>query len=37
MQQKVDQIANELFADGLINNRFTAEPFATRLARLSKT
>ena len=34
MQQKVDQIANELFADGLINNRFTAEPFATRLARL---
>ena len=34
MQQKVELIANELFAGGLISERFTDEPFATRLARL---
>lgn len=34
MQQKVDLIANELFSDGLVTDRFVSEPFATRLARL---
>jgi len=34
MEEKVDQIANELFADGLIADRLTSEPFATRLAKL---
>jgi ectoine hydroxylase-related dioxygenase (phytanoyl-CoA dioxygenase family) len=34
MQQKVDLIANDLFTDGLVNDRFASEPFATRLARL---
>jgi phytanoyl-CoA hydroxylase len=34
MQQKVDQIAGELFKDGLITDRLEGEPFATRLARL---
>ena len=34
MQQKVDQIAHDLFKDGLITDPFASEPFATRLARL---
>jgi phytanoyl-CoA hydroxylase len=34
MEEKVDQIANELFADGLITDRLTSDPFATRLAKL---
>lgn len=34
MAQKVDQIANALFQDGLINDLLASEPFATRLARL---
>jgi ectoine hydroxylase-related dioxygenase (phytanoyl-CoA dioxygenase family) len=34
MQQKVEQIAQELYQDGLIADLFTGEPFSTRLARL---
>ena len=34
MTQKVDMIASELLADGLIQGTFAEEPFSTRLARL---
>ena len=34
MAQKVSMIADELFADGLIPNKFEDEPFKCRLARL---
>jgi len=33
---EIDLIANELFNDGLVTDRFISEPFPTRLARLSK-
>lgn len=34
MEQKVDQIAAQLLADGLITDLLVSEPFPTRLARL---
>lgn len=34
MTQKVDRIAADLYANGLIGDLFTAEPFPTRLARI---
>ena len=34
MMEKVDQIANQLLAAGLIGNLLTDEPFETRLAKL---
>lgn len=34
MEHKVDLIADELYADGLVTNRRESAPFATRLARL---
>jgi ectoine hydroxylase-related dioxygenase (phytanoyl-CoA dioxygenase family) len=34
MMRRVDEIANELFRDGLVADRFESEPFETRLARL---
>lgn len=34
MMEKVDQIAAELYRDGLITDRYATEPFPTRLARL---
>ena len=34
MQEKVAQIADELFADGLISDKREREPFESRLARL---
>jgi phytanoyl-CoA hydroxylase len=34
MMEKVDEIAEELFANGLISDRFVDAPFETRLARL---
>jgi phytanoyl-CoA hydroxylase len=34
MMEKVDRIADDLFAAGLVESRFEEEPFETRLARL---
>ncbi len=34
MSQKVSEIANELYANGQISDRYEIEPFPTRLARL---
>lgn len=34
MAARVDEIARDLFADGLVSDRFENEPFETRLARL---
>jgi hypothetical protein len=37
MMQRVEEIAQELYRDGLITDRFESEGFATRLAASSRT